>query len=294
MYQRNDLKYLYCDDVFGKKITPLKMFIHLIFRYVDSKSASMYFLLCNDVKHKILISGVEEVQEFKKEISRLKFKTDISYVFELETLKNKSIEPLIEKKFYNYFEHHYKEVTTNNEIISIGLENLPTMFLTEEDLLNKIISFVEDGKKKKFKKNIKDLVTYGVYFQLEPWMKVINREPKINSIEENITKEKEPKKYCEIGSLFAQGFIKKEKEEFYYKIKTFKTLTQLCIYLNNEVLKKEVENIRQYIGSTLNETANHQNFYSAKALIKNVWNYCITNNLKISEHYQSIYDNIDI
>ncbi len=92
----------------------------------------------------------------------------------------------------------------------------------------------------------------------------------------NIILKKGFPKYCEIGSLFAQGFISKKSNNsklgfnFYYKELEFESVKKLAEYLEDEVLKIDT-GVRQYINDTLTDNG-QKNFYRSKGMIKKVFN----------------------
>lgn len=96
-------------------------------------------------------------------------------------------------------------------------------------------------------------------------------------------------KYCEIGSLFAQGFIHKKGFNFYYKELKFEDCSKLSRYLKNEILNIKTD-IRQYIDGTLKEQT--KNFYKSKIMMRNIIDYCKFNNIEITEDFQSKYNDL--
>lgn len=84
--------------------------------------------------------------------------------------------------------------------------------------------------------------------------------------------------YCEIGVLFAQGFIKKVVNysqrgfDYFYKEKSFKSSTELEKYLQKHDIVT-VKSIRQYIDGTLGPGDDLHNLYIG-VRAKNVEDYC--------------------
>lgn len=98
-------------------------------------------------------------------------------------------------------------------------------------------------------------------------------------------------KYCEIGSLFAQGYISKNGFNFYYKELKFESAKKLAEYLKDEVLKIDTD-VRQYINDTLTDNG-QKNFYRSKGMIKKVFSYCEANNIKTTQFFQSKYNTLN-
>jgi len=96
--------------------------------------------------------------------------------------------------------------------------------------------------------------------------------------------------YCQIGALFAQGFIKRETNKgigatYFYKEKSFESINKLANHIKKEVLKTR-RAVRQYIDATLSGNNNTKDFYKNKNLNENTISYCKTNNIKIVEDFK--------
>lgn len=109
---------------------------------------------------------------------------------------------------------------------------------------------------------------------------------KINNVEKN--NKKEFPKYCEIGSLFAQGLISINKGYFYYKKRKFESAPEISRFLKKEILKIDTD-IRQYIDATLKKGG--KSFYNSKRM-KIIIEYCKFNNIEITEDFQSKYNDL--
>lgn len=100
--------------------------------------------------------------------------------------------------------------------------------------------------------------------------------------------------YCEIGALFAQGFIKKEIEEFGYvfgyKNNRFEKVEHLSKFIKEDVLKTK-KSVRQYVSATLYENGK-KNFYDSKSQMKNIIEFCNQNNYKITDDFKSRYEKL--
>ncbi len=103
--------------------------------------------------------------------------------------------------------------------------------------------------------------------------------------------------YCQVGALFAQGFISKKKFECVYNDgnvnKIFEDISKLSKYIQENILKTE-NVIRPYINDTLSEGDERKakDFYKSKGMMKNIIKYCKTKNINITSEFQSIHDNL--
>lgn len=148
-----------------------------------------------------------------------------------------------------------------------------------------------------FYKGIEIILNNPVVF--EPVFKRHKNSQKTNNIKQpetidlSNTKGTENKnpypKYCEIGSLFAQGLIHKKGFNFYYKKRQFEDCSKLSRYLQEKILKIKTD-VRQYIDGTLKDQS--KNFYKSKTRMKNIIDYCNENNIKITEDFQSKYNDL--
>ncbi|MFA5296868.1 MAG: hypothetical protein WC389_01520 [Lutibacter sp.] len=109
-----------------------------------------------------------------------------------------------------------------------------------------------------------------------------------NGIEKNIKHHF----YCQIGALFAQGFIFMEsKNNYMYKNKSFTDITALTKYIQNDVLQNK-KSVRQYIQNTINGNG-IKNFYKSKIMMGKIINYCNENNLKVTHTFQDKFNKIN-
>jgi hypothetical protein len=91
--------------------------------------------------------------------------------------------------------------------------------------------------------------------------------------------------YCVIGALFAQNYIyrvsKKIEFSYFYNDVEFPNPSQLSKYIKNEVLITE-RSVHQYIDDTLKNNKTTHNLYSSKTQKDNIIQYCLNENIKIS------------
>ena len=101
--------------------------------------------------------------------------------------------------------------------------------------------------------------------------------------------------------MFAQGFIKKIKKEnkldtiterCSYKDEVFNNYSELEKYIHKNVIPKKQNgkkiNIRQYIRHTLNdnrEDTNNKNVYFVLSIINKTYDYCIKNNIEMTDEF---------
>ncbi|WP_117881973.1 hypothetical protein [Aureibaculum luteum] len=101
--------------------------------------------------------------------------------------------------------------------------------------------------------------------------------------------------YCEIGALFAQGFITIEKKGFNndYKFKgeSFSDISKLSIHIKKEILKTE-KAVRQYVNDTLQD-AGQKNFYNSKTMMNKIAVYCNERNIETTTDFQNIYTKLN-
>ena len=112
----------------------------------------------------------------------------------------------------------------------------------------------------------------------------------------------EYKEYFEVTTLFAQGFIKKNKKESKYdphiercsfKDKNFINYLELQKYLNENVIPKskfgKKINIRQYLRHTLSDNKaerNNKNLYFKPSIINKTYEYCKRKGIKMTDEFQ--------
>lgn len=113
-----------------------------------------------------------------------------------------------------------------------------------------------------------------------------------NTPEKNKSKPKF-EKYYEVGSLFAQGLFIKKGHKYYFKNKSFDSITSLSKYITDDVLKTK-SSIKQYINDTLNprDTPGNKNIYTSHRM-KKVIDYCKEKSIKITDEFQSIYTQLE-
>ncbi|MFT5216442.1 MAG: hypothetical protein ACI83H_001565 [Glaciecola sp.] len=81
--------------------------------------------------------------------------------------------------------------------------------------------------------------------------------------------------YCQVGVLFAQGFIKKKGFDYFYKEQSFKSSLVLAKYLKeNDIVA--VDSVRQLIDNTFSD--NKQSLYNSTKS-KNILEYCSTSGI---------------
>lgn len=97
-------------------------------------------------------------------------------------------------------------------------------------------------------------------------------------------------KYCEVGSLFAQGLITKNRGTIYYKEQPFVSFRKVANYLSEEVFNNNVS-IYQYIQSTLNESG-QKNIYNSLTMMENIIKYCNLKKIIITDTFQAKYNKL--
>jgi len=104
------------------------------------------------------------------------------------------------------------------------------------------------------------------------------------------------KKYCRIGALFAQGFIKEKRGVFYFKDETFRVASDFHERLCREI--KEVFNIeiipgsiKPYISDTFNGKDTNKNFHKNKNTHRKTIEFCEAHNIPITENFRDILNN---
>jgi len=207
--------------------------------------------------------------------------------------------------------------------INIAIEFAKTNYLTEE----RIILLIQHAEKLKNKQNIfeNELTKLGsprnleqeyeinsaFDFELEPKLEIkllpnaIEIERRIrdsitkNNSDVNSNKNSYSKKpfpfYCEIGALFAQGFINRVVDKnrgylFFYKDCSFEKIEHLSKYIKKDILNAEKE-VRQYISSTLNKKG-EKNFYSSEKKMNKILEFCKTNNYTVTIEFNKKYKNL--
>jgi len=114
--------------------------------------------------------------------------------------------------------------------------------------------------------------------------------------------EDEYKEYFEVTTLFAQGFIKKDKiennnysniEKCSFKNKNFNNYSELENYLHQQIIPKnklgKKINIRQYLRHTLSDNKaerNNKNLYFKTSIINKTYEYCKRKGIKMTDEFQ--------
>lgn len=94
--------------------------------------------------------------------------------------------------------------------------------------------------------------------------------------------------YCEIGSLFAQGFVTKKNNKatgsyiYLFKEKEFDDFPTLLKYIKS-ILTKDAR-IRQYVSDTLNNTG-IKDIYSSKKMMQEILRYCKYNRIQPTANF---------
>lgn len=92
--------------------------------------------------------------------------------------------------------------------------------------------------------------------------------------------------YCEIGSLFAQGFLDKKivdkKYIYLYRDKEFDDFPTFKKFVESKLNRKAT--IRQYLNDTLNN-GGIKNFYSVKKQLQEIKRYCDYYNIQPTEYF---------
>ncbi len=100
--------------------------------------------------------------------------------------------------------------------------------------------------------------------------------------------------YCKIGALFAQGFIKKNGTNYYFKDEEFNTATELHERVSMEILdvfggkKIKPSSIKPYISDTLSGTDSKKNFNKNRTIHDNVIKFCTSRNLNVTEEFRHV------
>lgn len=189
---------------------------------------------------------------------------------------------IVDNRNLSIFETYSKKLL---RIKSIILHNIDTEYYntykSERDLIEKMYDFDGDSDRSTEKEEVK-----------ERYLEIKNRIANLDNTENKKTSKKYYD-YYEIGALFAQGFIYKKGDDFYFKQKSFNNQSQLAKHIQIKVLKNK-KSVRPYINQTLNDgTPIQKDFYNNPILIKNVIQYCKDKSIPIAKHYQTIFDNLE-
>lgn len=194
------------------------------------------------------------------------------------------------KKSINKLENQYPNLDVNidkEEVVFEEISNQKWKLQQEEYILGYLYEqqfFIRNWVFKK-RNELEIIAKEDRQFQLE--MKSIIHRASIKKKKVKIPKFLD---YCEVGSLFAQGFISKDKEFFYYKEERFERKTELVKYIKAEVLKAN-KSVRQYVEATLNEKG-QKDFYNSKGMMKKIIEYCKYKNIIITSEFQSKYNDL--
>ncbi|MFB9056663.1 hypothetical protein ACFFU9_07895 [Mariniflexile ostreae] len=90
--------------------------------------------------------------------------------------------------------------------------------------------------------------------------------------------------YCEIGALFAQGFIYKIGFDYYYKEMKFESINKLSKHVEKEILKTN-KSTRQWINDTVQNTG-IKNFYASNNRMQNIIEYCEIKGIEIKPDFK--------
>lgn len=95
--------------------------------------------------------------------------------------------------------------------------------------------------------------------------------------------------YCEVGSLFAQGFIYVKDHLYWYQDMSFESISALARYLDQHVLQDKVGSSQQYVSRFLSE-ADLRGYHKSEYVYKNIYNYCITHNISPTVEFMGVYN----
>jgi hypothetical protein len=119
-------------------------------------------------------------------------------------------------------------------------------------------------------------------------------EPVMTS-NKSVKKDSEPQ-YLEVTRLIAQGFIyfeqssDKSGKKFCYKENKFHELKELNKFLKNILT---IQNYRQYVEDTLNESKGSKDLYSNRTILKKTYQYCSKNNIKMTPDFELKYNELN-
>jgi len=180
-----------------------------------------------------------------------------------------------EQDFLNHLEEYLKKHNISNEEASLKQTAISTLI---KELISAQIDYEKVISNNPYlKTDIKLLNTTGRYitFLRNLSTEMENYIPEVKS---------EYPSYVEVGALFAQGFILKDKETFFYRTLKFTTCSALSIYIKNEVLNTE-NSVRQYVNDTINGHG-QKNFTSNKTMMKNIVNFCKSKGYNIKKEFE--------
>lgn len=118
----------------------------------------------------------------------------------------------------------------------------------------------------------------------------------LNNDNTDKVQEKEFPAYCHIGSLFAQGFIRKEGGNYYFNDIKFDSVREIAKHINTNVFTSPIKSIIQYIRDTTShpiKSKGGNNFYQSKGMMKKIIAFCNHNKIKVSDDFQAKYISLD-
>ncbi|MBN8643128.1 MAG: hypothetical protein J0L86_15055 [Flavobacteriales bacterium] len=251
-------------------------------------------------------------QQFEEYTQSLSLREDpengsYEHLFEIEQFQNSEY-----NKLNNIFKEEYQDYINQGiyfygcpfEVYSKSyqnrlkefIENHKSEYKFNDDKTSEIL-FIENELKEKFEHNpylfIDEDLKAIIKKSISDRDKFLNQ--KLESLDNENTIENEMKfpDYCFIGSLFAQGFIKKEKDKYYFKTLIFDTANEISEYIKNNVLEKPINSVSQYIRDTTNHSQRPRggnDFYQSKGMMKKIIQFCNYHNIEISDDFQAKYN----
>ena len=109
----------------------------------------------------------------------------------------------------------------------------------------------------------------------------------------NETKPPKDLDYLKISVLIAQGNLTVKKGVYTYQNKNFNK-KDVIVQLTTDL---SIKSIRQYIEATFGADADSNlsnDFFRNETKIRKTTEYCLSNGLAITKHYQSLYDNLNL
>ena len=200
----------------------------------------------------------------------------------IKYLDNRSFEAFVLKYDFVFMLYlNYKNPSDLYDIKSNELKKLELNFLC---FLERYFNFIFDEIKENFKdsdfENITDYVNL-----IELKLSFVYSKKAVYRVD-NID---EFPFYCQIGALFAQGFILQKKNNFFYKNEQFDSISQLSKHIQG-VLKTKKET-KPYINSTLTGYG-IKNFYNSFIKMNRIIKYCEYQKIAITHDFENKFTNI--
>lgn len=182
------------------------------------------------------------------------------------------------------------------EVCANIIQNEPNLFLKRRKKANVLIGLRREKYIKERIKFLADLITIDYADEVEIYARESVKDEILEELKYWVGLNKESLKqvkkkfslYCELGSLFAHGLITFESGNYIFDGVKYSESTNMANHLiDNKILTKGIKGVQQNLTSFASVN-NLRGYHKNKTVYKNIFDYCIENNLEMTQEFESI------